>query len=466
MEQGIIIRRLTGTAKGREERLHTQEVSLGTGTHNTVRFDPTWDRGVSVSHARMFRDPSGQWWVQDTGSSAGTFINGRRVTQKTAVSGPTVLELGQSGPKIEIILPPATGAAGGRRTASAKNGRLLPWVIFTLLLLVAGGWFVWSLGWNGGGGKGDSDERLQQMAKRYEQAVGLVVLAKDGKSSPEGTAWAVGDHMLATNAHVALPVHQLLKEGGAAFVVLNKSPEQRFRVRAAIPHPQYFDQLINIEGKAPVTGAYDVGILLVEETLPVKLPLAPTDKLTRLDSGHRIAFLGFPMENLRGGGVDPNFPVATMQSGIITAMTDFWLSKAADKQRRLVQHNLPATGGASGSPIFDAEGQVVAILSSGNLIASVSPQVWTAYRNAIGAARQQVLDEGRKKLTEGNLREDEKAGLIGKVNATLEALEQTPLPALALSRTPSAAMINFGQRIDMLEELIAMVKAAQEKGNL
>jgi hypothetical protein len=40
-----------------------------------------------------------------------------------------------------------------------------------------------------------------------------------------------------------------------------------------------------------------------------------------------------------------------------------------------IEHSLPSTGGASGSPIVNARGEVVAILSGGNIIPSeVCPQ--------------------------------------------------------------------------------------------
>jgi S1-C subfamily serine protease len=75
---------------------------------------------------------------------------------------------------------------------------------------------------------------------------------------------------------------------------------------------------------------------------------------------------------MAGNNVDVRNPVATMQSGIITATTDYWLTPAPFERRFSVQHNLGATGGASGSPIFNSRGEVVAILNAGNIIGTIS----------------------------------------------------------------------------------------------
>jgi hypothetical protein len=55
-----------------------------------------------------------------------------------------------------------------------------------------------------------------------------------------------------------------------------------------------------------------------------------------------------------------------MQSGIVTANTDWWLSHRDFNDRLLVHHNLSSSGGASGSPVFNTKGQVVALHSAGN----------------------------------------------------------------------------------------------------
>jgi S1-C subfamily serine protease len=171
------------------------------------------------------------------------------------------------------------------------------------------------------------------------------------------------------------------------------------RVIEAIVHPKYGQEILNIEGKDPVVPGYDIGLLRVDTAVPNRFRIAGESELRKLDSGYRVAYLGFPMESLSGGGVDSHNPVANMQSGIITSTTDYWLSKAPFDKALLLAHNLAATGGASGSPIFNASGEVVGVLSAGNIVGQVSAKT-------------------------------------GKI-----------------TRAPSAALINFAQRIDLLREI-------------
>lgn len=456
----LIIRHLTGQQKGKEQTVTAQEASFGTGPGNTVRLDAVWDRGVSPSHARVFRDDAGQWQLEDAGSSTGTFVNGQRVTTRRPVTGSIVVELGSGGPKMEIVLPPPLGASAARTDASRPKpkagggkGSLIMAVAAVVIAAIAYGFVV------GLPGGGDTDQRIQQVAKNYEGGIGLVVIAGNDESTPVGTAWAFAPNMFATNAHVATPVLQAMKKGASAFVAINRRPDQRLRIKAAIPHPRFFDREVGINGNAPATTPYDVGILIVEGNVQTPLKLAPTAKLQALDSGHRVAFLGFPMEDLRNGGVDPQNPVATMQSGIITAVTDFWLAKSVFENRRLIQHNLPTVGGSSGSPIFDPDGEVIGILSSGNMIAAMTIESWADYQNQIEGAKKQALKKA-KQAAKGQ--PDQKVEeLAAELNATLEALDRIPLPVTDLKRAPSAAMVNYAQRIDMLEELLTLLKAAQ-----
>lgn len=426
METSIVIRRLTGTGKGKEETLLTQEVSLGTGPHNTLRYDPAWDRGVAASHARVYRDADGVWWLEDAGSQTGTFVNGRRITLKTRIGGPTVVELGENGPKVEMVLPPALPATGSSSRAGARAGQATAgvtgrWLGIAALLALGVAAFIWASNRRGG-----ADERLQTMAAEYADAVGLVAVATQHGPLPFGTAWAVGEDTFVTNAHVIEEVVALNKKGASLFIIINRRPELNFRIKAVQVHPKAMNGQVNVQGRKPAAAPYDIGLITIEGRAPKAFRIASDEKLRTLSSGTRVAFLGFPMENLSGGGVNNFEPVANMQSGNITSVSDYWLAAGRDDTRLLVSHNLPATGGASGSPIFDADGEVVAVLSSGNI------QLTLAMSNTIQM--------------------DQATG--GKI------LPLTDTEALQITRAPSAALINFGQRADLVRELLALREKA------
>lgn len=247
---------------------------------------------------------------------------------------------------------------------------------------------------------GDADERLARVAEDRAAAVAYVVAAlPDGKGT-SGTAWAVADDLYATNAHVVAAVAQIIKAGGQVQIRVNRKPNLRFDVVGAGIHPRYGDDPLG----------YDVGLLRIDGKAPAVFPVASTAELNRLASGYRIAYLGFPSENLFGSNVNVDEPIATMQSGIVTAVSDFALKDSGFAKNQLVRHNLAAVGGASGSPVFNADGKVVAIL------------------NAVNVTTQVVTDEKGKPI-----------------------LDEEGKPKLR--RAPSAAQINFAQRIDLLQDI-------------
>ncbi len=205
----------------------------------------------------------------------------------------------------------------------------------------------------------NADEGLMRAAKKYEKAIGVVMFATNNGLVPFGTAWGVGPNAFATNSHITEPVKAHLAKGGEIRIVINKHPELTYRVTKAITHPKY--------GSAGNTagGSFDVGILEVDGNLSSWFPIAPSSELKQVDSGYRVAYLGFPMEERVGGGIDPRSPVATMQTGIVTANTDWWFAAGSEANRFLIHHNLSSSGGASGSPVFNAKGQVVALHNAG-----------------------------------------------------------------------------------------------------
>lgn len=254
---------------------------------------------------------------------------------------------------------------------------------------------------------GDTASRFQQIAKQYERAVGLVVVvAPDGqggyKTHPFGTAWAFAPNLLGTNAHIAGPTAQFLEKGLQVFVLPNGSRGESHRVLRAVSHPRYGDPRPNAMGVKPFPLSYDIGVLQVEGEFPATVRLASPEALRSLDSGTPVAFMGFPTERLINSNVNVQNPIATMQTGIVTSISNFFFEDQSPEQNLLIRHNLPATGGASGSPIFLSDGTVAGALNAGNI-------------NMVEFSYDQGTDR---------------------------------------YRVPSAAQVNFGMRIDILDDLV------------
>ena len=95
------------------------------------------------------------------------------------------------------------------------------------------------------------------------------------------------------------------------------------------------------------------------------MPLATSRTARSLRVGTPIGTLGFPGE-LQVSDLSDVYPVATFKNGTVSAI------RMPDEGSRysvggayVVQHNLDLSGGTSGSPIFTAEGEVVAVNNSG-----------------------------------------------------------------------------------------------------
>jgi pSer/pThr/pTyr-binding forkhead associated (FHA) protein len=87
---------LDGSGAGRSVALSAAPLLIGRGPDAAIRLE---DDYASTRHARIVRSGD-QWFVEDLGSTNGTYLGTRRLTQPTVVSagsqiriGKTVLEL-------------------------------------------------------------------------------------------------------------------------------------------------------------------------------------------------------------------------------------------------------------------------------------------------------------------------------------------------------------------------------------
>lgn len=261
----------------------------------------------------------------------------------------------------------------------------------------------------------DSATMLAEAAAKQKSAVGVVVVTlelKDGRklTNEIGTAWAFAEDKFATNAHVAVAIKEaaqqlkiqlasaLLKSyakeegcndldalkkkvGEAKFEQLCKQAIQFVQqntksVSAAIfingAHGKCYTithyQIHQRYGAKGTAVDPDVAVLTIQGKHDTFFKIAKQDTLHSLKAGDPIAFLGFPMENLVHNNVNLDNPVASMQTGNIVAVSDFELKDSGKDANLLIRHNLPSTGGASGSPIFNKNGEVVALLYAGHII--------------------------------------------------------------------------------------------------
>jgi predicted component of type VI protein secretion system len=86
---------LTGLNAGQVYTLDTDETTIGRGREVKLRVE---DVGISRAHSRIVRTMDGTFFVEDLGSTNGTFVGGKRVERAELHSGDRV----QVGPNVVL----------------------------------------------------------------------------------------------------------------------------------------------------------------------------------------------------------------------------------------------------------------------------------------------------------------------------------------------------------------------------
>lgn len=258
---------------------------------------------------------------------------------------------------------------------------------------------------------GDSSgASLSHAYQRKQRAIGLVVATFQWNTGelvprPIGTAFAISPEKFVSNAHVAYALKNsmeeqfvgpfldislqleaekqrmsladylkrigergiaqkraeiidLVKNGTIKIrdmeIRLNHSNGKSFRIAKVQVHPRY--------NPGNPTGEYDVAVFEIAGRTDCYFDIASRRQLYALIPGTPVASAGFPMEGVTDNDLDLEKPEASYASGDIKKITDSAGKDAGPEYNRSITHSVPAVGGSSGSPIFTADGKVVAVL--------------------------------------------------------------------------------------------------------
>lgn len=395
------ITHLDGPLAGQVQEFDNEKerIQIGRVSDDTdVRYPDDYT-AVSREHVVLVQGPG--IYRLDLSTAKPVFVNGEPALQDQELRGTVEVQLGgQDGPRLRLeINPGLTGPATVARTQMADvhthvrgNRRLTAWVAAAVLLVAVGvvgavyyfqeqtinlRAFVQQEASKQQAGGVVTPEVIQKV----RDSVYLVLMGDEQGDLGQGTAWVVGEGTLATNAHVAEIFYEL-KPGQTLMVRSPVEPYQTHRVLSVELHPGYyrFDEVLGefepvvkaVGGSvlgAGLIGGYDVAVMKVDQAdrLAEPLVIADPEVLLSLDAGEAVAYVGYPLENLALSSLTAK-PTPQAKLGNTTAVTDYFNVRRKDGLNQLIQHDIGTAGGSSGSPVINADGQVVAVHSAGNFI--------------------------------------------------------------------------------------------------
>lgn len=379
------------------------QIAFGRERTNDLVFPPE-ARIVSRNHGRFFRQRSGDYAVEAFGDHY-IEIDGYPAERGQHLKDGALIRLGdKTGPVIRVRLEEvaASDADGGRTLTQravqpvakvlAQMGRYqLAGLAAILVVAAAVAWLALRVPSLEGelaslreSVTASAQAEFESTDALRQSAYAVIMRGRDGQESLQGTAWAYEPGILVTNAHVAI-LYERLRPGETLIVRPPGGNGTDHTVTGNRLHPGYLAFLhflqeadtISSGFRAMTRGiampsAYDVGVLEVDngDALAPGIPLAASPGADVVRPGMALAFAGYPIEGVASQHTAQISPTPQLQFGAVTSVTDFFLFGADADGALLVQNSLPATGGASGSAVINKDGQVVAVLSGGTVMAT------------------------------------------------------------------------------------------------
>ena len=381
------IRILSGARAGQVDRFDKPVIAVGRKATADLRFSPEQDLDVSSQHAEI-RLEAGHYVVKDTGSTNGTFVNGKRVDAGASVElhdGDTV-QFGAKGPETRVTIPSAERKASTEvRVAAAvkqQTAALKRVMIGGIAVVVLGMGVAYFVGARRsaeplnkqlpdsmrpvlqGGGTGDTTvlNRVQMdlpaIHTRNAPAVALLVSEINGKPFA-GTGFSItAEGLLVTNRH------NVRDEAGNA------------ATRIAVKFVNTKDWLPAKVVKVSDIANEDLALVQLEREGPFPAVEGLSSGAKDASEGNSVVTIGFPLgydTPMEGEGND-FVAKSTLNPGTVSKRTS-----------TVLQIDSYAAHGSSGSPVFNARGLVVGVVwggppeGAGRIVYAVPPDRLAAF---------------------------------------------------------------------------------------
>jgi hypothetical protein len=372
----LTIKHIDGPLAGHEHTISDDEgqIVIGRDPARCQIVYPPDCTAVGRVHCGLVRQPSGDWSVDLYGDHY-VDLDGEPAEPRQPLRNGAKVRLGRrDGPSFVATIARADDAADlgvtGAQQKQVSVRRIIrrdvqiAIAVVALAVVAAAGTLIYS------------QVQSARIRARLDHAAFLVEIRHQPEGCPDwdATAWPVGRDLLVTNAHVVDGA------GSGAMLVRAPGPDgKEYRVVGSVVHPGYkafgaffrHQDLVKWDDgqvETPPTGlAYDVALLRVKGPLPEDaiLPLASRSALQSLWKGMQIESEGYPSQNVSGSSVLGCGATPKWRSGAIESLTDYFSSAQQNPaETLLVTHNIPITCGASGSPVIGADGKVIAVISA------------------------------------------------------------------------------------------------------
>lgn len=343
-------------------------VRIGRDPANEVVVD---DPSVSRLHATIEMRQDG-WWFFDR-STAGTFHEEDRVTQRRLGDEPSNLMLGHPTAGVEVEIVPIVAAAQAQRSLASKKRKRTALVLTSIaaaFVLVAGGLgLVWWLGndeepSSSAGGAPEQQSGLSEAALSRAKQATVLIIALDGNGEVlgKGSGSIISDDgLILTVAHVGDP-----HAPGALFPD-NEAAPAAFQIALTSAEddkpadPEYTAVAVASDGPLDLTVMQITGdadgnpIDPATLDLPEPLPIGDSDAV---HTGDNVTALGFP-------GVAH---VATTESFTQNALTvtrgvvsTFLGDEPIDPERAWIDSDVRIGSGNSGGPSINDAGEIIGL---------------------------------------------------------------------------------------------------------